>query len=154
MKKMFMIAVLMLVALSLKAQTVTQENLQGRWDLIFMEANGITIDLQKKSYVVSDKAKEEFAGDMEMIDLGMQQLFEADFRLSMEFKGTQSMLLLHKGQDNQTKAGTYVIEPGIPQRLTITDEDGEKKTEGIAFKDGNLEVKDAEGTKTMIFKKT
>lgn len=136
-----------------KAQTVTQESLQGRWDLIFMEVNGISIDLQKKSYTVSDEVKEEYADGMEMIDLGVQQLFKADFRFSMEFNGERATLV-YKGQDNQTKAGTYVIEPGTPQRLTMTDENGEKKTEDIAFKDGNLEVKDTDGNNRMIFKKT
>jgi hypothetical protein len=138
---------------TLQAQTVTQENLQGRWDVIFIEANGISIDLLKKTYTVSDEVKEEYADGMGMIELGAQQLFKADFRFSMEFHG-DSATLVHEGQNSQTKSGTYVIEPGTPQRLTITYEDGEKKTEDIAVKDGNLEFKDAGGKNLMIFKKT
>jgi hypothetical protein len=154
MRKILTVA-LMLAAFAVKAQTVTQESLQGKWDVVYMEAEYLTIDLEEKTYTIAQELRGQIGDDISIIEESIQEMLDNNYSFTVIFKGTSATYIQQYGEESKTTTSfTYTLMQGNPQLLESISIDGEKKVNEIAFKDGKLEIKEQGNTNKMILKKT
>lgn len=154
MKKLLLAAVFTLAAFAATAQTVTQESLQGKWEMVYMDGEGISDDFEKKTYTISQEIKDQLGDDLGMVEESLQQMFDGNFRTVIEFKGTEAIFTQYRGEDSQTDPATYVLTQGTHQMMEITTGAGEKRINQVAFKEGRLELIATEDDTILILKKT
>ncbi len=152
MKLLFAVA-LTLAAFAVKAQTVTQESLEGTWNVIYMESQGVTIDLEKKAYTISQEVKDQIGGDVAIVEESLQEMLNGTTRFSITFKGTAATFIQLRGEESQTDPATYVLKPGSPQLLETTTADGVKDVNEVTLKEDRLELNKPEDGTKMILKK-
>lgn len=153
MKKLLLAAFFMLAAFAVKAQTVTQQNLQGKWNLVLMESEGVLVDLEKKTYTISEEVKDQLGENAAMIEQSLQQMFDGNLKLFIEFKGSEATFTQEMEGQTKSDPATFVLKDGTPQILETTIAEGEKDINEVYFKDGMLEIIQQEDGTKMVLKK-
>jgi hypothetical protein len=153
MKKLLLAAVFTLAAFAAKAQTVTQANLQGKWSMVSMDSEGVLINLEKKTFTISQEIKDEMGGDTSMVEKQLQQMLDSNMKLFIEFKGAEAIFIQEMDGQAQSDPATYVLKDGTPQILETTTADGVKDANEIVLKDGILEITAQDDGTKLVLKK-
>jgi hypothetical protein len=154
MKKLLMAALFAATAFAAQAQEVTPQSLEGKWNAAYMAADGMSVDLEKKTYTIDQDIKDDFGADfVASMEGEIKKLLESGAGFTVDFKG--NAMTFTDNMSGQTEIGnaTYELTPGNPAILTVTMEDGEVRVEEVVFKDGNLEVTGKGTGAKMIMKK-
>jgi hypothetical protein len=133
----------MLAALALQAQTVTQENLQGRWRLSTYAAEGYSVDFIKQTYTISEEMRKKHdAEDIAAMENDLQIVTEMGQGMELEFKGNTLIRTQHIGSEVVTDERDFKIENGL---LVLPAKEGsmqQGQSSSISIKEGNLVLLD------------
>jgi hypothetical protein len=154
MRKMFLTAAITLIVFAVKAQTISQQTLEGHWNVVYMETNGMIIDFAKKTIDVTKEVKDMYGDEaVEMLKGQVEEILESNGGMSMDFKGATVTVTENMGGETFTEDSTYQISATTPVIITFTMPNGEKRVDEAVFKDGNLEIVGKENHEKLILKK-
>ena len=144
-------ALVLLVAFQMGAQSLTEKDLLGKWQISSMEVSGMVIDYDKKDIILPEAMKSVMsAEDIENMKKDAFDKIESKGFYGLEFT-TGSTVAFVDGEKRNESA------------YTLSDKDGTQFMEGgpipapaaITIADGRLKLMYETGTSmTMTFKKT
>jgi len=146
MKQLTHAAIAFFVLFTVQAQTITEKDLLGTWNVTFINLKGTTIDFKTGEVKLSDEAAAEIEAsgqDVEESRQGIIKEIEPIFNeIFLDFKPGLVMDFNAPGEKKNT---TYTLKPDGEATLIVRSDGKELK---ITLKDGilNLSNPEADGT--------
>lgn len=154
MRKILLTAVFAVIAFAAKSQTITRQTLEGHWNVVYMETNGMIIDFAGKTVDVTKEVKDMYGDEsVAMLKEQVQEILNGNGGMSMDFKGATVTVTENMGGETFTEDSTYEISATTPVTITFTMPSGEKRVDEAVFKDGNLEIVGKETHEKLVLKK-
>ncbi|KOS07810.1 hypothetical protein AM493_18440 [Flavobacterium akiainvivens] len=142
MKKLLLTAGFMLAAVALHAQTITQEQLQGKWRLVTYNDNNGSIDIVKGTWKVNDDVQNKVSIEEQYNDIVLQAQ-----EAVLTIKGnTASQTVM--GEEH---SGSFTLQDKDGKTYMTVDQDTTTVPQ-VFIKDNALHLADAGVGMEMIYK--
>jgi hypothetical protein len=154
MKKLLLAAVFMLAVIAVNAQPVTHQSIQGKWKLIYVEANGISIDGVKGTYAIADEVKASMdEAELQDMEGAIETMMSEGMDGTVEF--TQDVMSEEHVEGGETIGETskYVFKAGTPATVEFTKPDGSKGMLEVSLDKGNLVLFEPVDQAKVVYKK-
>ncbi|KOS07808.1 hypothetical protein AM493_18430 [Flavobacterium akiainvivens] len=143
-----------ITGLTAHAQTITQQTLEGKWNVVFMETEGIGIDFEKKTVAMDPKMKEELGAEyVAAVEGQLKEMIDSGAGFSVTFKGAEAVFSQSMGGETKDDKATYELKAGTPLLMVVTMDGGESRVQEVTLKDGKLEMTGQESRDKMVLKK-
>jgi hypothetical protein len=131
------------------AQTVTQQQLQGKWQLAYFDGDGITLDFDKKVVTLSKELVGMYpAEDTVKMKTQMQEEVNKPSVITMNFSGST---LVYNGDEGLTSTSVFTLTPKDGKTLMdIKSEEGRDLSFEVALKEGRMHLRNA-GEEPVFF---